>query len=461
MEANALALLLLSSAGATPATNALVQKLAAFVAQGPARGRFGPLFVSTGAFGGALAARALSAYDAAAGSAQPQLQLNATAVAPRVGVGGNGTSAVQLQQQQKQLQPVQLLSASFTPANAGALKAAAANWARLPPNASLEFTARGRGEASVAASLSFVPAELLGFPTYRGLYVQRAILLDAAAAAGGGAAANKSAATAAARGASGAAVAVAAAPLASVVTVAVQVTTPDDLSDVVVEAWMPGGLEPLDPNVYPDPDFATTCRQSEDEGDLAAGSSSPGFGGGVVGGGVVAAMPTAPPPRPRPASISMAAAAPGRGRRLAAAAAASSAPPRWGIWPPWWPACPAQETLPAAVVFRYARMRAGAHTIRFKAIAATPGTFVLPPVKAYASRQPEVMGLSAAGKFVVCGARSGGGGAQCDTRALPPAAPPKACPRGCSGNGACVVATGVCACDAGFSGADCSAFAAV
>jgi hypothetical protein len=51
-------------------------------------------------------------------------------------------------------------------------------WAAVPVNASLAFLAAGSGEVSVAASLNFTPAELLPFPTYRGLWVQSAVLLD-------------------------------------------------------------------------------------------------------------------------------------------------------------------------------------------------------------------------------------------------------------------------------------------
>lgn len=78
---NSLALLLFVAAGASPATNPLVQKLASHVAAGPARSRFGPLCVSVGGFEAPLAARGLSAYDVAAGSAAPALALNASAVA--------------------------------------------------------------------------------------------------------------------------------------------------------------------------------------------------------------------------------------------------------------------------------------------------------------------------------------------------------------------------------------------
>lgn len=37
------------------------------------------------------------------------------------------------------------------------------------------FTAQGTGEVSLVATLNFIPARLLPFPTYRGLYVEQCI----------------------------------------------------------------------------------------------------------------------------------------------------------------------------------------------------------------------------------------------------------------------------------------------
>lgn len=37
------------------------------------------------------------------------------------------------------------------------------------------FTAQGQGEVSLVATLDFIPARLLPFPTYRGLFVERCI----------------------------------------------------------------------------------------------------------------------------------------------------------------------------------------------------------------------------------------------------------------------------------------------
>jgi hypothetical protein len=80
LQDQSLALTLFVAAGLTPAANPLVQKLAAFISEGPARSRFGPLYVSLGGFDGALSTRGLSSYDAASQSTRPDVQLNATAV---------------------------------------------------------------------------------------------------------------------------------------------------------------------------------------------------------------------------------------------------------------------------------------------------------------------------------------------------------------------------------------------
>ncbi len=394
----------------------------------------------------------------------------------------------------------QLLSAAFTTANAGALKRASTPWSRVPANATLDFASRGRGEVSVAASLNFVPFEILTFPTYRGLWVQRILQLREG---GGG---------------------VGAAPLAASVTVVVQVrdwldgwwrlilvvgiwglvwstedagslpnlhpsitfylplipptpprpqvTTPDDMQDVVVEVMMPGGLEPLDPKVYPDPDAATICTDAEEESDLTGGDDGGGGGPvmvaeGVRGGGFSGrpsismgrpAASEARPPAPAPSSaVRRPLMVPGGARLRRRLSSVSSSFMRWpGIWPPW-PVCPAQETTPATVKFSYSFMAAGTHTVKFKAIAATPGSFVLPPVKAFVAKQPELMGLSPGGKFTVCGARA----ESCNVAEQPAPAAPKRCPSDCSGNGACNLVTGNCLCDAGFGGPACSTFAVV
>jgi hypothetical protein len=198
--------------------------------------------------------------------------------------------------------------------------------------------------------------------------------------------------------------------LADVVTVTVQLTSPDALSGVVLEVLMPGGLEPVDPNVYKD----------------AAAQAQCDFGG--------------------------------------------------GYYSSWW--CPQQSTLRSVVTFTFGYLGAGTVNIKFKAIAATPGEFVLPPVKAYAVQQPELMGLSAAGNFTICPSRRGANAAAstagvaktpgaasfsvCEPgqAMAQPVAPAKSCPGNCSSNGVCNVNTGLCLCNSGFSGNACQVYQA-
>jgi hypothetical protein len=471
----ALALRLLVALDQTdPAEWPLSQKLAAFVAQGPAASPLAPLSVPLGGWDAALQAEALSTYDAASGSASGDLTLTATAF----GDGGGGEEGDE--------EELVLLRKTFSssPASSAASSAASTSssssssssssttpWSDLPTNASrLRFEAEGRGEASVAAILRFTPAEMLPFASYRGLWVQRAVVLGGG---GGGAINDNDNGTPAAAAGPGAALR--AASLGDVVTLVVQVTTPDDLPNVVVEAWMPAGLEPLDENL-PAAGGAgggrAACSFGEDEGDEGDGGAAVAFSddaglrlrapGSQLFAGLARAW------RDRSAA-SAPAPAPFAGRRGGGIGGGG------GPW--WWlpPVCPAQETTPSIVRFYYPFMRAGTHTLRFRAVAATPGRFSLPPTKAFAARQPEVMGLSGAGQFVVCdesgGAAVGGGGGggasalpECSGGAgaqlAPPEKPAKACPGtgsgGCSGAGVCNLSTGTCVCDAGWQGEDCS-----
>jgi hypothetical protein len=194
----------------------------------------------------------------------------------------------------------------------------------------------------------------------------------------------------------------------------------------VVEVLMPGGLEAMDPNVFKDADAATICGSGEDEGSLTSDN--------VASFGPKRFLSALPMPMDRDGAMG------GRGG---------------GFWRPIWPVCPLQTTTPDRVLFRFSYMRAGTHTMRFKAVAATSGTFVLPPVKAFVQQQPEVMGLSPAGVMTVCAKAN----AACGAGSAGPAAaatPSKACPQGCNGNGACNLATGVCICDTGFAGQACA-----
>ncbi|KAG2447335.1 hypothetical protein HYH02_007664 [Chlamydomonas schloesseri] len=350
LDEQALALLLLLRSGAT---HQLIPKLAAYVANpSQAGGSVGwfTMYPSEAAQG--LAAAALGAYDQARGSTKPDVELLADV---------NGLT---------------VLEGTFrTGANTPISNTTA--WEDLPkPSAGspseLNFEATGSGEVSVAASLHFIPSALLAFPSYRGLYVEAALQqVDprTGSPAGGR---------------------LAAVPLGSVVALTVQLTTPDDLGAVTLSVMMPGGLEPLDPNLVAGADSACT--------DSWIDTNS------------------------------------------------------WGYfyrWYYWFPICPAQETRPAVVTFNYMSLRAGSSSVVIKAVAASVGEFVVPPIRAWVDEQPELMGSTAGAKITVCADCAG------PTYGAPPP-PPKPCPGDCSGNGVCNLKTGKCLCNTYWTRADCS-----
>eukprot|EP00775_Hariotina_reticulata_P009988 gene9988-10143_t len=359
-----------------PNAKEVLPKVAAYVAGGTANiasGALAATCVPIGSLTTGSTASGLSLYDAVQGSTSPDAKLNVVAVS-----SSSGTNSLKL------------LSASFKPGGPSLVNSTTP-WGDLPPQPQLSFNISGSaGEVSVVAGLDFTPAKLLPFPSYRGLWVERVIQTEAGQGN------------------------VAAASLADVVTVTVQLTSPDDLKSVVVEVQMPSGLEPIDPKIYRDPAASTVC---------GLGGSDSSFSS-------------------------------------------------------WW--CPAQSTLRSVVTFTFNYLWAGTVNIKFKAIAATPGRFVLPPVKAYAVPEPELMGLSAAGNFTVCPTRRGANAAtatagvaktpgalqfpECgaDGVALQPPLPvPKSCPgNGCSGNGVCNLADGKCLCNANFAGDACDKYAA-
>jgi hypothetical protein len=101
------------------------------------------------------------------------------------------------------------------------------------------------------------------------------------------------------------------------------------------------------------------------------------------------------------------------------------------------------------VTFSYLGLPAGTSSVTVTSVAATAGTFVVPPVRAFADQQPELMGMTAADRIVVCD------DCRRPTYAGPPLAP-KPCANDCSGHGLCNLQTGVCRCDGGYDRADCS-----
>eukprot|EP00879_Flechtneria_rotunda_P001797 GHRR01001961.1.p1 GENE.GHRR01001961.1~~GHRR01001961.1.p1 ORF type:complete len:2104 (+),score=689.06 GHRR01001961.1:216-6527(+) len=411
--------------------SSLIQKVAAWVGQGAAPPPiiFAATSISAAATEAAIRSRALSYYDNVTESATPNLALKAVAVVPANSSGNGGSSTVARS-------PTQLLVANFSTSNSGEVVRNSTTWDKIRQGSRLVFSALGSGEVSIAASLNFTPAQLLPFPTYRGLWVQRIIQ----PAEGG---------TGSLQGVG----------LGKMVTIAVQLTSPDDQSDVVVEVMMPGGLEPLDPNVFNNGDVTTICSSSDDESNLE--SESP-----VAGKRRLFAQRrrlqqsanTGPAGKTSFGSMPGTIIQPGMVMLLSSAAESVNQglsayrPLTW--WTPW-PVCPVQTTTPATVTFTFNYFRAGTQTIRFKAVAATSGVFILPPVKAYVQQQPEVMGLSPAGTFTVCPSAANCPAAQ---QLLDADAAAKACPRDCSGNGACNLNKGECICDSGFSGADCTVF---
>ena len=104
-------------------------------------------------------------------------------------------------------------------------------WSVLPsPPPPLVFALAGTGEVSAALGLRFVPASLLTTPTYRGIHVQRIIRsFDPIKREPKG-------------------LPLSATPLGSVVSVTIQLSTPDDLRGLEVNELVPAGLEPIDPN---------------------------------------------------------------------------------------------------------------------------------------------------------------------------------------------------------------------
>ncbi|GIM10108.1 hypothetical protein Vretimale_13886, partial [Volvox reticuliferus] len=311
LEDQALALLLLLRAGVN---HQLLPKLAAYIANPPPPGGFGIFSVSYSWREQGLAVVALSEYDRTRGSSTPDIEITAA------------------------IDGVSILRASFTPNNtAPATTTTTTPWSQLQHSsnktpsssstapissssgnasssstAQLSFVVTGSGEVTVAASLHFVPAELLPYPSYRGLFVE-AVLQMVDPTTGGPTGQP-----------------ISAVPLGSVVALTVQVTSPDDLGPVSLSVMMPAGLEPLDPN-------------------LGSGSS---------------------------------------GGSLYSCAAGQLQDVSWTtFWP--LPICPAQETRPSLVTFSYMALRAGTSSVSLRAVAATPGSFVFPPVRAAADNQPE------------------------------------------------------------------------
>ncbi|GLI63593.1 hypothetical protein VaNZ11_006598 [Volvox africanus] len=350
LQEQVLALLLFVRSGTN---NQLVPKLATYVANSLSSSGGGGLYYYYAPWTiQSVAVAVLTEYDVLRGSSKPTLDLEAEV---------NGLTVLEASFRTNKMRPVTNTTA----------------WEDMPapPRGQLrglDFQVSGSGEVTVAASLHFVPAALPSFPAFRGISVDLAIqLVDPLT---GGVTGPR----------------VSSVPLGSVVMLTLQISTPDNLGAVTLSIMMPGGLEPLDPNIVPD-----------------AGSSCivDWFSGGVLD---------------------------------------YFYPRSW-----WWPICPSRETRPSLVTFSYAALRSGTSYATIKAVAATAGTFVVPPVRVSVDEQPEVMGMTAGGSFRVCAACT-------SATPAPPPRVPKPCPEDCSQNGVCNLRTGVCVCDDGYTGVDCS-----
>eukprot|EP00928_Gymnodinium_smaydae_P025374 TRINITY_DN20229_c0_g4_i1.p1 TRINITY_DN20229_c0_g4~~TRINITY_DN20229_c0_g4_i1.p1 ORF type:complete len:2105 (+),score=387.02 TRINITY_DN20229_c0_g4_i1:758-6316(+) len=240
-------------------------------------------------------------------------------------------------------------------------------WDALPSQTCpLLFEAEGVGEVFAAVGLRFVPAAIVTQPVYRGIDVQKVIqAYDAKLESPTGPPLTSIV-------------------LGSIVTVTLQITSPDGLSGLLVEDWLPAGLEAIDPNLA-----------------NGRGHSSP------------------------------------------------------ADCPPWqrYMFCTffSRETKSDRVLFYTSYLSPGTHSVSFEAVAATRGLFAIPPGRAHATLEPEVMGLSAGGQLEIYDARVGGSPAAAE--ALPA---PKFCPGDCFGRGECDTVTGTCRCFPGAAGADCS-----
>ncbi|GLI68405.1 hypothetical protein VaNZ11_012792 [Volvox africanus] len=361
LEDQALALLLLLRAGVN---HQLLPKLAAYIANPPATGGYDIWYTAYSWREQGLAVAALSEYDRMRGSSTPDVEITAAT---------DGVRILKASFTQNSTGPVttttttpwsQLQRGSNRTSSSSATAASSSSDVSSSAPSQLSFEVTGSGEVTVAASLHFVPAELVPYPSYRGLFVESALqMVDPAT---GGPTGQR----------------VSAVPLGSLVALAVQVTSPDDVGPVTLSVMMPAGLEPIDPN-------------------LGSGSS----------GGSCAAQQLQDVP-----------------------------------WTTFWllPICPAQETRPSLVTFSYMALRAGTSSVSLRAVAATPGSFIFPPVRAAADNQPELMGMTAAFKLQVC--------TECKvpTYIQSSLAPPKPCGRkGCGRHGICNLSTGKCVCDHG------------
>lgn len=341
LQAEALEVLVLNSQSRT-GSNLLIEKLANYLSSDAASG--GGLYFWSGDWNLAQVATALGTYDAARGTINPALELTVY----------SGDKV--------------LLSGKFNSPTDPIVKATSDSI----PEGGVNFKCEGKGEVSVAIGARFIPAKVSPDPVYRGIFLEKTIKRVHFT--------NRSEYGAALdlveRGA--------------ILAVTLQLTTPDDLTDVTLTDLLPGGLEPELPQ------------------------------------------------RPAPTDYSI--------------------QPSFGPFRPcWWGYCsPFGEPAinPDRVVWKAARVYAGTHSLSYFVYANTPGRWNLPPAKASVDGQPELMGLSGGGLFLV--SRNKVPAAQISqyyqANQMTPVASwmPKDCPETCGSNEQCDVKRGVCVAAAFF-----------
>jgi hypothetical protein len=216
-------------------------------------------------------------------------------------------------------------------------------------DSTLEFWAKGSGEVSVVAALRWVPAELPAEGVYRGMRVEKLVRpynLTAAHSFPGDLRALR-------RG--------------QQVEVTLQVTLADGLANVWLLDPQAGGLEALDASVF----SSSSAASDDDVGSRAVEDDD----------GEFAAQDWSAAP-------------------FAERAALEGRSGQW--WAGWGSGFFGRASVRSDGVGWFAPwLPAGTHSVSYSALANTRGEFVLPPAKAWAELQPELMGLSPAGSVVV------------------------------------------------------------
>jgi hypothetical protein len=218
----------------------------------------------------------------------------------------------------------------------------------------LEFHAKGNGQVVLSASMKFVPASLNLYPLYRGIYVERAIRRV--------------------NGGQDVGSPLQLVEIGSIVRVTLQVTTPDDLPSVILEDWLPAGLEPL----------LLNSNQADAAGQMTTEQPPQPLG-------TPAELPTESDVSEGPRL--------GIGKIAAPLQDMTTVSTRPSYY--YSQSFTSPDVQPDKIMWFASYLRAGVHTVSYYAIAVTPGVYTQPPAQCKSIIEPEVMGLSAAGSFLV------------------------------------------------------------